>query len=107
MLPNRQPQGVFGACKTHCIALISLWFAARGRHIFYASRENTTVRTMANAVHALVKDFLFHPPLAVRMAAAGESQSDNTTLLSLDLASSCERTSHSTGTPAKKRERST
>ena len=35
-------RGVYGAGKTQCIALLAAYFALRGHHVYYASRENTS-----------------------------------------------------------------
>ena len=35
-------RGVYGAGKTQCIALVAAYFALRGHHVYYASRENTS-----------------------------------------------------------------
>ena len=34
-------RGVYGAGKTQCIAILAAYFALRGHHVYYASRENT------------------------------------------------------------------
>ena len=47
-------RGVYGAGKTQCIALLAAFFALRGHHVYYASRENTTIVAMATFVHQLV-----------------------------------------------------
>ena len=43
-------RGVYGAGKTKCIALLAAFFALRGHHVYYASRENTTITAMAEFV---------------------------------------------------------
>ena len=47
-------RGVFGAGKTMCIALLASWFALRGHCVYYVSRENTTIKAMADFVHQLL-----------------------------------------------------
>ena len=47
-------RGVYGAGKTQCIALLAAFFALRGHHVYYASRENTTIVAMATFVQELL-----------------------------------------------------
>ena len=41
-------RGVYGGGKTQCIALLAAYFALRGHHVYYASRENTTITAIGH-----------------------------------------------------------
>ena len=47
-------QGVYGAGKTQCIALLAAFFALCGHQVYYASRENTAIVAMATFVQELL-----------------------------------------------------
>ena len=45
---------VYGADKTQCVAILAAYFALRGHHVYYTSRENTTITAMAAFVNRLL-----------------------------------------------------
>ena len=74
-------RGVYGAGKTQCIALLAAFFALRGHHVYYASRENTTILAMA----AFVEQILPRAPddewpVAMRLLSQPQSRTEGTSL---------------------------
>ena len=68
--------GVFGAGKTMCIALLASWFALRGHCVYYVSRENTTIKAMAEFVHQLLpRGPDDKKPIALRLSAGSQARS--------------------------------
>ena len=75
-------RGGYGAGKTMCIALLASWFALRGHCVYYASRENTTIKTMAEFVHHLLPRGLEDAKLiALRLFAGSQARSSTDTRL--------------------------
>ena len=77
-------RGVYGAGKTQCIALLAAYFALRGHHVYYASRENTTITAMAAFVHRLLlraDDDDDANPVAIRLLSGPQSRTSASTPL--------------------------
>ena len=74
-------RGVFGAGKTMCIALLASC-ALRGHYVYYVSRENTTIKAMADFVHQLLPRGLNdRKPIALRLSAGSQVRSGPSTPL--------------------------
>ena len=75
-------KGVYGAGKTQCIALLAAYFALRGHHVYYASRENTTITAMAAFVHRLLPRSAEDTTLvAIRLLSGPQSRTSASTPL--------------------------
>ena len=73
-------RGVYGTGKTKCISLLEAWFALKGHRVYYAARENTTVRAMADFVHRLLpRGEDDQHPRALRLSSGSQAQSHETT----------------------------
>ena len=69
-------RGVFGAGKIMCIALLASWFALRGHYVYYVSRENTTIKAMADFVHQLLpRGPDDKKPIALRLSSGSQARS--------------------------------
>ena len=75
-------RGVYGAGKTQCVALLAAYFALRGHHVYYASRENTTITAMAAFVHRLLPRADDDAnPVAIRLLSGPQSRTSASTPL--------------------------
>ena len=68
-------RGVFSAGKTMCIALLASWFALRGHYVNYVSRENTTIKAMAEFFFSqlLPKGPNDKQPITLRLSAGSQA----------------------------------
>ena len=58
-----------------CIALLASWFALRGHYVYYVSRENTTIKAMAEFVHQLLpRRPNDKQPIALRLSAGSQAR---------------------------------
>ena len=75
-------RGVYGAGKTQCIALLAAYFALRGHHVYYASRENTTITAMAAFVNRILPRAEDEAnPVAIRLLSGPQSRTSASTPL--------------------------
>ena len=75
-------RGVYGAGKTQCIALLAAYFALGGHHVYYASRENTTITAMATFVNRILPRAEDEAnPVAIRLLSGPQSRSSASTPL--------------------------
>ena len=75
-------RGVYGAGKTQCIALLAAYFALRRHHVYYASRENTTITAMAAFMHRLLERAAEDTaPVAIRLLSGPQSRASVSTPL--------------------------
>ena len=75
-------RGVYGAGKTQCIALLAAYFALRGHHVYYASRENTTITAMAAFVNRILPRAEDDAnPVAIRLLSGPQSRTSASTPL--------------------------
>ena len=67
---------MFGAGKTMCIALLASWFALRGHYVYYVSRQNTTIKAMADFVHQLLpRGPDDTKPIVLRLSSGSQARS--------------------------------
>ena len=73
-------RGVYGAGKTQCIALLAAFFGLRGHHVYYASRQNTTIVAMATFVQELLPRAPEEAwPIAIRLLSQPQARTSEST----------------------------
>ena len=69
-------RGVYGASKTQCIALLAAFFALRGHHVYYASRENTTAAFVQELLPRAPEEAW---PIAIRLLSQPQARTSEST----------------------------